>query len=223
MGSLKKSLKHASLVIDPFFLPCCRCLLWTEEKWERRCKKGGEDKKGGNNGGGICSTQYQTVCSESFKNECSTSYVSQCGSEAVTTYEEECKVEIVGTEPAEICTTEIQEICEEAIETSYKTECTSSPVSECSTTYVRECYRGRKKRGLLQAVLLNQALNQRHPETTEAPEQITALAAEMYPSKLAPTNPSRLATKSLWRLRPTAAARSSHPWRSASPPSLLRR
>merc|ERR1712212_279098 len=65
----------------------------------------------------------------------------------------------------------IQEICEEAIETSYKTECTSSPVSECSTTYVRECYRGRKKRGLLQAVLLNQALNQRHPVTTEAPER----------------------------------------------------
>merc|ERR1712154_759653 len=125
-----------------------------------------------NNGGG-CTTQFQTVCSQSSKNQCSTTFVSQCSNEAVTTYEEECKVEIVGTEPAEICTTEIQEVCEEAIETSYKTECTSTSVSECSTTYVRECYRGRKKRGLLQALLLNQALNQRNPVrvTTEAPQR----------------------------------------------------
>merc|ERR1711881_335611 len=57
------------------------------------------------------------------------------------------------------------EVCEEAFETSYKTE--------CSSTYVSECYRGRKKRGLLQALLLNQALNQRNPVrvTTEAPQR----------------------------------------------------
>merc|ERR1711902_135027 len=72
-----------------------------------------------------------------------------------------------------VCTTDFQEVCEEALGTSYKTECSSTSVSECSTTYVRECYRGRKKRGLLQALLLNQALNQRNPVrvTTEAPQR----------------------------------------------------
>merc|ERR1719317_248861 len=43
----------------------------------------------------------------------------------------------------------------------------------CSIAYRTECYHGRRKRGLLQAALLNQALNQRNvvQVTTEAPRR----------------------------------------------------
>merc|ERR1719317_1234855 len=167
--------------------------------------------KGGNGGGG--SIAYRTECQQSSQNECSTTYESQCSQQAVTTYDEECHAEET-QEPAEICTTNLQEVCEQ----STKLECSSTSVSECSTTYVRECYHGRRKRGLLQAALLNR--HSTRGTWSRSPQKLPAgkrHAAGMSPSKPAPANPSKHASMSL----PATATQQSQPIRhvrQCSPP-----
>jgi len=132
---------------------------------------------GGSHHGSYGKCTPQTICTQVYKSECSTNYEEKCETTPVTTH---------------------KEVCHDVDEVKLN--------SQCYNKYYKECYadnrsnkdikKGNKKSkrspvGILQAILLAQALSTRHPENEREDEE----RCIVFPRKICSQVPVKSVTK----------------------------